>query len=338
MAEKKPQLMFVYIKPSAFVKEDLKILSKYFDVYEVEWWKGSKIINILRILNLSRKCDVSFAWFAGIHSAFAVFFSRLFGKKSIVVAGGYDVANIPEINSGAFSKGKYWKEGLWIKFTLKHADKILVVTGALIDGIEKNAKVYRKDIVVLPTGYSSEFWKCNANKKEDVVLTVAYLPNLKRIKIKGIDVFIEVARHMPHLKFLVVGAEEEPMKYLKEKAPENVEIVGPKKPEGIREYYSKAKVYCQLSISEGLPNAICESMLCGCVPIGTDVGGISEIIGDLGYLVPYAAVDETVKSIYKAMNSFKEAQQKVRQRIKNKFPKKRREEKLKKIINALIEN
>jgi len=51
--------------------------------------------------------------------------------------------------------------------------------------------------------------------------------------------------------------------------------------EELIKYYQKAKVY-QLSEYEGLPNALCEAMLCECVPAGTRYCGIPTAIGDTG--------------------------------------------------------
>jgi glycosyltransferase involved in cell wall biosynthesis len=36
----------------------------------------------------------------------------------------------------------------------------------------------------------------------------------------------------------------------------------------------------QLSTSEGFPNSLGEAMSCGCIPIGSEVGAIPEIIGN----------------------------------------------------------
>jgi len=40
-----------------------------------------------------------------------------------------------------------------------------------------------------------------------------------------------------------------------------------------------------LSTSEGFPNALGEAMASGCVPIGSAVGAIPEIIGDTGIVL-----------------------------------------------------
>jgi glycosyltransferase involved in cell wall biosynthesis len=49
--------------------------------------------------------------------------------------------------------------------------------------------------------------------------------------------------------------------------------------------YNTHEFYLQLSSSEGFPNALGEAMASGCVPIGSSVGAIPEIIGDTGLLL-----------------------------------------------------
>lgn len=54
-------------------------------------------------------------------------------------------------------------------------------------------------------------------------------------------------------------------------------------------YFAKAPVSALSSYSEGLPNALVESMMCGCVPVATDCPtGPREVLQDgaYGYLVP----------------------------------------------------
>src|SRR4030095_949960 len=49
--------------------------------------------------------------------------------------------------------------------------------------------------------------------------------------------------------------------------------------------YSSHQFYLQLSIAEGFPSAICEAMLCECIPIGSNVAAIPMIISNNGFIV-----------------------------------------------------
>ncbi len=67
----------------------------------------------------------------------------------------------------------------------------------------------------------------------------------------------------------------------------HVVFIGKLSPEKVKEEYDLADVVIIPSLSEGLPNVLFESMASGLAVIGTDVGGISEILTDNkgGYLI-----------------------------------------------------
>jgi glycosyltransferase involved in cell wall biosynthesis len=50
--------------------------------------------------------------------------------------------------------------------------------------------------------------------------------------------------------------------------------------------YTGAQVVVRASICEGLPYGIIEAMMCGRATVSTDVGGVSELLGDTGLVVP----------------------------------------------------
>ena len=85
-----------------FSQRDLDILRKHFDGRTVRTHpKRMKLIKrmliILKILKGTLWANLTFTWFASGAAFAAVLFSRILGKKSIVIVGGYDVANIPEL-------------------------------------------------------------------------------------------------------------------------------------------------------------------------------------------------------------------------------------------------
>ena len=88
-------------------------------------------------------------------------------------------------------------------------------------------------------------------------------------------------------------------------------------------YLNKSEFYIQLSISVGFPNALCEAMLCGCIPIGSKVGAIPNIIDSTGFLMESSNniyIKKEFKSIL-ALNNLKrkELAQSARERVENEF-------------------
>jgi glycosyltransferase involved in cell wall biosynthesis len=137
------------------------------------------------------------------------------------------------------------------------------------------------------------------------------------LKRKGLETFVKAAKYLPNVNFVLIGKHlDDSVRYLKSIAASNVSFPGFVSDVELLHFYQRAKVYCQLSIYEGLPNALCEAMLCGCVPVGTKYCGIPTAIGDTGFYVAYDDVDSTVEGINKALNSDFEKSEAARLRIK----------------------
>lgn len=331
---KKIRICFVGSLSYTFVKRDYETLKQYFDVDIIKPPK-TKLgwLKYLFILTKNvKQCNLTFSWFAGWHAAFAVFFSKLFRKKSIVVVGGYDAAYVPELNYGAFTN---LKEKIPAKYVYKNTDKILVVEPSLKDDIIKNAKIKGDNIDYLPTGHDLDYWR-PSGKKENVILTVAGANDEKRVKLKGLDTFVRSASHVEEVKFIVIGVKGEAKEYLKKIAPKNVELIEFLPHKELIRYYQKAKVYCQLSLREGLPSTLCEAMLCECIPIGSRADGVKTVIGDAGFYVDYGDEKATIDMIKEVLASKSDLGRKSRERIKKLFSDKRRREKLKKLVLGMI--
>lgn len=331
---RKIRILFIRPSKSSFIQKDLEILRKHFDVKIVDSdltgksLKGA-LVTIYNMIKEILRVDITFSWFAGTHAFVAILLSKIFRKRSIVVVGGYEVAEVPEMGYGAMLRARSARK---VKFVLKHADKILVVDPSLKEDAIKNAKVSGENIDCLSTGYDSNYWK-RKDEKEDIVLTVGSVDKLV-VKRKGFEVFVKAARHIPSAKFVLVGKHiDNSVEYLKSIAPPNVEFTGFVSDEDLLKWYQKVKVYCQLSRYEGLPNALCEAMLCECVPVGTNYCGIPTAIGDTGFYVPYGDPKATAGAIREALNSDKGRE--ARERINEMFSMQRRERELMRIIKEV---
>ena len=309
-----------------FLKRDVEILKNHFDIRTAPTFNRKKPIttlpSIFKILKGTLWADLTFSQFADTHAFLAVLFSKIFRKKSIVIVGGYEVAKVPEIAYGAMLNPMYAQV---VRFVLKHADRVLTTAESLREDAIINARVHGRNIKTVPECYDSEFWK-PCGEKQDVVMTVAHIKD-SVVKRKGLETFVKAANYLPEAKFILIGPDEDgSVKRLKSIAPSNVEFPGFIPETELPKWYSNAKVYCQLSRYEGVPNALCEAMLCKCVPVGTEYCGIPITIGDTGFYVPYGDVGATVQAIKKGLNS--DNGEEARERIRRMFPLERREREL----------
>lgn len=313
----------MYLDLSSFVKQDLKILQYHYDVKAVQWtWTG-----VLTLIKDVYKTDLCFIWFADIHAACTVLFSKLFGKRSIVVVGGYDVANVPEIDYGLM---RHPISARRVKYVLENAEKLLAVSKSTKNEIINYSN--KRNIKIVYNGIDTNKFK-PAGKKEDLVITVSVGSKFNRVRLKGLDVFVKSAKFLPHIKFLVIGLHGEALEKLQSIASSNVEFVAPLPHDELISYYRRAKVYVQVSLRESFGLSLAESMLCDCVPVVTNRGAIPEVVGDTGFYVPYANAKATAEAIEKALKSNKGKS--ARERIKTMFSSEKRQKKLVEIINKL---
>jgi len=332
MIAKKATVLFVYRHFSTFIERDLNVLEKRYKLILIHA-TNNVLKSLVKFLVYTPACDVIFVWFAGHQAFLSVLFAKFFRKKAVVIAGGYDAAYVPEIDYGVFI---CWWRGVLANFVYRYIDRILVVDQSLKRDIVKNTGLpINYKIETVPTGYDYNKWTPQGEKKEKLVVTVGEV-NWSNLKRKGFETFVKAANHFSDVKFVLIGKHsDKSINYLKSIAPSNVDFPGFVSERKLTEYHQRAKVYCQLSRYEGLPNALCEAMLCECIPVGTKNCGIPTAIGNTGLYVPYGDVEATVHGIKRGLSSSLKRGKAARERIKKLFPSQRREKELTSNINDL---
>lgn len=282
------KILFVYTNFSTFVRTDFDILSEVHQVtkYQYKPVKGLRknALEFVRqffflLFNIWR-FDAVFIWFADYHSFLPVLFSRITDRKSFVVIGGYDVAKIPEWKYGVFTNRL---RGFCAAFSMRACSLNLAVS----------RYVERKTRRIAPKNKIKLIYNCvnlqdtlqENIEKENLIITVGLIDSERSFYLKGIDSFIETAKLLPEIRFMIIGMGHEIQKAILPEKPDNLEIVGLVKHEDLISFYKKAKVYCQLSRSESFGVAVVEAMSFGCIPVVTNVGGLPELIGKSGKIV-----------------------------------------------------
>lgn len=229
-------------------------------------------------------------------------------------------------------------------FSIKNATHVMPVHKSMVlsnytysdsDYLQQGYKAFCKNVETPFTeinyGYDSTlFFKTQGLKKPNSFLTVAVNAKGSTFYRKGIDLIIELAKQCPDYNFTLLGVKDE-LDHLQ--LTKNITLLSPVPHTELLNYYSQHEFYFQLSIAEGFPNALCEAMLCECIPIGSDVFGIPDIIGDTGFILKKKDVALLKNLVDEAVKSDKSTlAKKARQRIMENFPEEKREEKLVSVI------
>ena len=171
-------------------------------------------------------------------------------------------------------------------------------------------------------------------KNKNTFVTIgANLNSRFAFKLKGIDLFIELAKNIPDGTFYIVGG-----KSLKQSIPSNMILLDNIPNHQLPDFLSDKQFYVQLSMSEGFPNALCEAMLSGCIPIVSSVGGMTMIVENCGIILEKKSIHELTMSVKKLMKDEKETDilsKQSRKRISENFTIENRAEKLIKLIQNL---
>lgn len=324
----KDKILFVFRYYSSFVKNDLEVLKENYDVIPLHT-TNNLLKTLFKFLVYTPKVDLIFVWFAGHQAFLSVLFAKIFKKKSIIIAGGYDVADVPELNYGAFTKlRRRWPA----KYSLKHADIVLPVSN--FTKTETLRQVKPKRIEVVYNGVDIERFK-STQEKGDVIVTIGKVTE-QGIRLKGLETFAKASIYFPNHKFVIIGySKSSAINKLKNINP-NIVFTGRIIHGEVLKWIQCAKIYCQLSYRESFGMGVAEAMAYTCIPVVTDKGGLPEIVGDTGFYVPYGDEKATAEAIKQALAS-SEKGKRARERIINLFSLKERKKQLVKIINELIE-
>lgn len=312
----------------SFVENDLNILKKHFDVFPI-CLSSNLLVNVPNLIRSIIDTNMIFVWFAGFQAFVSVFLSKFFGKKLVVVAGGYDAAYVPEINYGVFTC--WWRKIMAI-FVYKNANLVLAVSKYTKKELLQHIKP--KKISIIYNGVDVNKF-VPFGKKEKFVLTVGNV-NWSNIKKKGLETFVRTSKLLPKVQFILVGRHmDDSINYLMKIAGKNVEFTGYLSLKEILKLYQRAMIYAQLSYHESFGVSLAEAMSCECMPIVTKRTALPEVVSTCGTYVPYdneSATAEAIELVFKTKN-VKEC---TRDRVITLFSLEKRERNLIRVLYSLF--
>jgi glycosyltransferase involved in cell wall biosynthesis len=324
------RLLYVHSRKASFVAIDRAILAERFeldDLYQPGRWP-----NPVKVLRGVLRADVVFGWFASWHTFFPMTLAWLLGKPSVLIVGGFDTANMPDIGYGYQQGGLRRWASRWI---MRRAGKLITNSNYSLTEIERNTPIPPNRVTVVRHGVPDPFGE-PAAAKERMALTVGAVDHGTLVQ-KGQLAFVQAARELHDVHFVLAGKWlDDGVNELRAGAADNVELTGWLSDEDLRDLYRRAAVYVQASRHEGFGLAVAEAMLAGCVPVVINATAMPEVVGSAGVLIESQRPEEVAEGIRRALALGAEANRSARERILTTFPMQSRREGILNVVDEAL--
>lgn len=328
-----PKIRVAYIcnLQNTFTEIDKKILKDRFDVINV-YVRHKNLTFLPEVWTAIRKADVIIAWFASWHSLPAFLIARALRKPCILITGGYDVANEPNINYGLRRGGLPY---LMSDMVFRLSNLALPFSQTAYNETLKNTPLSPDNTQVLSLGVPDKQQFQNPTKKEAIAITIGNIERMS-VKRKGIKEFVQAAQYLPEMQFIVVGKHhDDTIDELQSIASSNVNFTGYLSDEDLLDLLQRASVYVQASQHEGFGLAVAESMLARCIPVVSRNGSLPEVVADLGIYLDNIQTRHIADKISEAYREDKLGEQ-ARQHILKNFSIEQRSRGLYNAIDSMV--
>ncbi len=285
------RILFIHNALTSFVQIDRDILAQKYEVEEFGFRSKFKLRPI-QLWKAVKRNDMLFIWFASWHSLLPVIFAALQKKLTVLVAGGYDTANIPEAKYG---NQRNWFKRLVTRYILQKVSHIICNSQFSMKETLRVADISPDKVSMIYHGIPDS--GIRPAGKFDIALNVGNVleENLLR---KGISLFLEAGQLLPAYRFVQAGRwQDNSHEKLRKCIASNVELKGFVEKEELNTLFGQSRVYVQPSLHEGFGLSVIEAMQAGCIPIVSSRGALPEIVGKYGIILEDLTPHAIAKSI-----------------------------------------
>ena len=325
------RILFVHNSNASFVQIDRAILAERFEIEDLH--QPGRVPNPLRVIGGVARADLVFGWWASWHTFLPFTLAWLLRKPSVLIVGGFDTANMPEIGFGYQIGGLRRHASRWI---MRRARRLVTFSHFSLGEIERNTPIPPARVTVLHLGVPDPFGE-PAGRKEREALTVGGV-NARTLVQKGQLAFVQAAGELPDVRFTLAGGWlDDSVERLRDLAAGNVRLTGWLSQEELEAGYRRAAVYVQASRHEGFGLAVAEAMLAGCVPVVMNVTAMPEVVGDAGVLIESQRAEDVAAGVRRALELGPEGGRRARERILGNFTMERRREGILRVVDEALD-
>ena len=290
------KILFIAPFENGFIRKDREILASKFRLKSqtLNWKRKTAIpfyflLQALFVIRHARRAKAILIQFGGMWGVVPAFMGSLLKVPIYVVLHGTDVASLPHYGYGSLRSTLVKKSCAYL---YRKAHTLLPVSSSLVEVLndynewdqEQGLRFHFPNLEfrhqVIPNGLSVQEWDPPRQVDREPNRFIAVF-NDAQFQLKGGDLILAAANALPHCQFYVAGTNGPKDSGI----PENLSFLGKLSQAELKEQFYRATYHLQLSRFEGFGLALCEAMLCSCIPIGSSVNAIPEIIGDTGYIL-----------------------------------------------------
>ena len=324
------RLLYVHSRKASFVAIDRELLAERHELEDL--YQPGRVPNPIAVVRGVLRADLVFGWFASWHTFFPITLAWLLRKPSVMIIGGFDTANMPDIGYGYQQGGLRRWASRWI---MRRATRLITNSRYSLSEIERNTPIPPERVTVVHHGVPDPFGEPPADKRR-MALTVGAIDSGTLVQ-KGQLPFVQAARELPDVSFVFAGKWlDDAVERLRAEAGENVELTGWLSDADLQERFRRASVYVQASRHEGFGLAVAEAMLAGCVPVVMDVTAMPEVVGDAGVMISSQKPGAVAAGIRRALELGPEGGRRARERILREFPMDRRRDGLLSVVEQAL--
>jgi glycosyltransferase involved in cell wall biosynthesis len=325
------RILFVHSRRASFVAIDREILAKSYEIEDL--YQPGRWPNPVKVIGGVLRADLVFGWFASWHTFFPITLAWLLGKPSVMIIGGFDTANMPDIGYGYQQGGLRRAASRWI---MRRAGRLATNSEYSLSEIERNTPISPERVTVIHHGVPDPFGE-DPGPKEREALTVGAIDQTTLVQ-KGQLPFVEASRLLPDVTFTFAGKWlDGSVDELRARAGDNVHFTGWLSDADLHDAYRRAAVYVQASLHEGFGLAVAEAMLAGDVPVVMNVTAMPEVVGDAGVLIDSQEPAAVADGVRRALELGPDAARRARERILTAFPMERRRDGILRVVQDALD-
>jgi glycosyltransferase involved in cell wall biosynthesis len=325
------RILYVRNSRASFVEIDREILAERYEIEDL--YQPGRWPNPIAIVGGVLRADLVFGWFASWHTFCPITLAWLLRKPSVMIIGGFDTANMPDIGYGYQQGGLRRAASRWI---MRRARRLATNSEYSRSEIERNTPIPPERVTVIHHGVPDPFGEEPPDKVREA-LTVGAINHTTLVQ-KGQVPFVEAAGLLPDVRFTFVGKWlDSSVDELRARAGENVHFTGWLSDENLHATYRRAAVYVQASRHEGFGLAVAEAMLAGCVPVVMNVTAMPEVVGDAGVLIESQEPADVADGVRRALELGPDAARSARERILTTFPMERRRDGVLQVVQDALD-